>query len=240
MSKSLARLTIVILCALLEVVSNPVMRAAAHVPHQATQPVIEIRRVSPERETLRLHEYTTYQINVAQASGANAIQISLHVDPAVLQIVPSGSDGAWLKPGSLFAEGQVLRNEADPSAGTATFIAIVTGVGAEVADSGDVFRITFQTLAAGETPIEVLEGILAVPFYENGIVKSSAEIQAQYQPQVITVGEEFGPVIEPVELRGISILELFVLALSVLALGAAVLIRRRKQVNLGGEGDLVP
>ncbi|MEA3338342.1 MAG: cohesin domain-containing protein [Chloroflexota bacterium] len=118
--------------------------------------------LNPETLELSPGDTGTLEIrveNVAQLAGA---EIHLTFDPALLEIVDANpeTEGAQIAHGDFLSPDFVVQNIADPSAGVIDYTIACMPLDKAVSGSGVLARITFHTLAEGETEVAIRSVLL--------------------------------------------------------------------------------
>jgi len=105
----------------------------------------------------------TLEVRVDDVVQLAGVELSLTFDPALLEVVDAdpSTEGVQIAHGDFLSADFVVRNAADPAAGTVDYAIACMPLDRAVSGSGVLARITFRALAEGETLVTIRSVLLA-------------------------------------------------------------------------------
>jgi len=119
--------------------------------------------LAPEALALSPGDTGTLEIRVENVAHLAGAEVHLTFDATLLEIVDADSkmEGAQITHGDFLSPDFVVQNVADPSAGTIDYAITCMPLDKAASGSGVLARITFNTLAEGETEVKIRSTLLA-------------------------------------------------------------------------------
>lgn len=182
-----SKLTLPVLLALMLVAPG---LSTALAQDEAPAPTVSL---NPPVASAGVGETVTLKVDLANALGANAAQVSLIYPTNLLEPVPAPGGEGPLRAGSVFADGEMVVSEVVPEEGKVTVVVVDPGTESSMSGNGDLFSVSFRTLAEGLATVTITEGLVAMPVYDDaGVIQNSNEISATLESGTVSIGGRAG------------------------------------------------